>query len=123
MSLDLDGTLERFALIANISVTEAEQWSDLCEEACEEIERYLKESVDIETNSRRLSTAAASLAFYKYSLYINASGNTESFTAGELYIKTDVDSTIKLAYDVWLDAKYAISDLLEDSDFIFETIA
>lgn len=120
--MDPEDTLERFALIADISLAEAAQWLPLCEEACSEIESHLKESVDIDANSRRLTTAAASLAFYRYVLYINASGNTESFTAGELRIKTDVDSTIKLAYAVWLDAKYAISDLLEDSDFMFEMI-
>ena len=100
--MDPEATLERFALIADISLAEAEKWRSLCEEACSEIESHLKESVDIVADYRRLTTAAASLAFYRYVLYINASGNTESFTAGELRIKTDVDSTIKLAYAVWL---------------------
>ena len=114
--------LERFAMIANISVTEGSPWILLCEEACEEIKRKLKENVNINEHSRRLSTAAASLAFYRYAVYINASGNTESFSAGELHIKTDAKSTVKLAYSVWIDAKYAISDLLKDEEFTFERI-
>ncbi len=117
-----EDTLERFALIAGISLEEAEKWLSLCEEACNEIESHLKESVDIDANYRRLTTAAASLAFYRYMLYTNASGNTESFTAGEFRIKTDVNLTVKLAYAVWRDAKCAISDLLEDSDFMFKII-
>ena len=112
--------LKRFAIIANISLTEGSPWIFLCEEAGNEIVSHLKDSVDVNENSRRLTVAAASLAFYKYALYNTANGSTESFSAGELRIKNDLPSAVKMAYEVWLNAKHAISDLLRDDNFIFE---
>ena len=46
----------------------------------------------------------------------------ESFTAGEIRIKTDAKTHAKMAYNVWLDAKHSISDLLKDTEFMFERI-
>ena len=100
--------LERFCIIANIPLTEGSPWIFLCEEADNEIIAHLKDSVNVNENSRRLTVAAASLAFYRYILYKNANGSTESFSAGELRIKNNSTSTVKMAYEVWLNAKYAI---------------
>ena len=112
--------LERFCIIANISLTDGSPWFLLCEEAGNEITSHLKDSVDVNENSRRLTVAAASLAFYRYAMYNVANGSTEYFCAGEIRIKNDLPSTLKTAYEVWLNAKRAISDLLRDDDFIFE---
>ena len=114
--------LERFSIIANIPITEGSPWIFLCEEAGNDLISHLKDSVDVNENSRRLTVAAASLAFYRYVLYNSANGATESFGAGELRIKTDSKSAVKLAYEVWLNAKRAISDLLIDENFTFERI-
>ena len=120
--MNLEKVLEHFAIIANISITEGSPWILLCEDACNDILAHLKDSVNVSEHSRRLAVAAASLAFYRYSLYNSASGATESFSAGELRIKTDVKSTVKLAYSVWAEAKHNIADLLRDDDFTFERI-
>ncbi len=114
--------LERFAIIANISITEGSPWIFLCEEASDDIISHLKDSVSVNENSRRLTVAAASLAFYRYVLYNSANGSTASFGAGELRIKTDSQITVKHAYEVWLSAKHAISDLLRDDSFVFERV-
>ena len=114
--------LERFCIIANIPITEGSPWISLCEEAGNDLISHLKDSVDVNENSRRLTVAAASLAFYRYILYGSANGATESFSAGELRIKTDSQSIVKLAYEVWLNAKRGISGLLRDDDFAFERI-
>lgn len=114
--------LERFAIIANIPITESSPWIFLCEEASDDIISHLKDSDCVNENSRRLTVAAASLAFYRYVLYGSANGSTASFGAGELRIKTDSQTTVKHAYEVWLSAKRAISDLLRDDDFIFERV-
>lgn len=114
--------LERFAIIANVPITEDSPWILLCEDACNDILAHIKDSVDVSEHSRRLAVAAASLAFYRYALYNSANGAAESFSAGELRIKTDAKSTVKLAYTVWAEAKHNIADLLKDDDFIFERI-
>jgi len=112
--------LEKFGIIANISVPEISQWSIICEEACEEIKRHLKSGVDINENSHRLNSAAAALAFYRYILYSSAIGNTESFTAGEIRVKNNATAAVQIAYKVWIEAKQSINDLLEDNEFVFE---
>ena len=114
--------LERFAIIANISITEGSPWIFLCEEASDDIISHLEDSVSVDDSSWRLTVAAASLAFSRYVLYNSANGTTASFGAGEIRIKTDSQVTVKHAYEVWLNAKRAISDLLTDDEFVFERI-
>ena len=62
--------LERFAIIANISITEGSPWIFLCEEASDDIISHLKDSVSVNENSRRLTVAAASLRRYRAMLSI-----------------------------------------------------
>ncbi len=120
--MNLQETLERFSIIANLSMDEVSPWIPLCEDACEEIKNHLKKEVSAEENSRRLNVAAAALAFYRYVLYKASGGGMESFAAGELRIKTNAPASVKMAYNVWKDAKNAIADLLKDDEFVFERI-
>ena len=120
--MNLQEIIERFTIIANLSESEVYPWISLCEDACEEIKNHLKSGVSIQDNSRRLCVAAAALAFYRYALYRASSGAMESFTAGELRIKTDSKLSAQIAYSVWRDARNAVSDLLKDDEFIFERI-
>lgn len=120
--MNLQEILERFAIIAGLSLEETAPWTLLCEDACGEIRRNLKTGINEPDNARRLNVAAAALAFYRYVLYRVSSGGMESFTAGELRIKTDAKSAVKMAYGVWKDAKKSISDLISDNDFMFERI-
>lgn len=120
--MDLQEVLDRFGLIANLSSDEVAPWEPICEDSILEIESHLKENIDQEANSRRLEAAAAALSFYKYSLYRASGSGMESFTAGELRIKTNSTESVKIAYKVWQEAKSSICDLLIDENFIFERI-
>ncbi len=120
--MDLQEVLDRFGLIANLSPDEVTPWVPICEDSILEIESHLKENVDEESNSRRLEVAAAGLSFYKYSLYRASGSGMESFTAGELRIKTNSTENVTIAYKVWQEAKSSIYDLLVDENFVFERI-
>ncbi len=120
--MDLQEILKRFSTIANLSWDEAAHWATICEDSYSEIKNHLRDGVDENEHSRRLNVAAAALAFYKYVSYRASGGGMESFTAGEIRIKTNVEANIKIAYSVWKDAKMAISDLLKDDNFVFERI-
>jgi len=120
--LNLNEIIKRFSIIADLSWDEASPWTSVCEDACLEIRSNLRDDVKEEDNERRLNAAAAALAFYRYVLYRCSGGGMESFTAGEIRIKTDAKTHAKMAYNVWLDAKRSISDLLKDTEFMFERI-
>lgn len=120
--MELQNIVKRFSIIANISFKEAFPWTGICEEAADEIRAHLKSSVNESDHSRRLSAAAAALAFYRYVLYRASGGGMQSFTAGEIRIKADAKTSVKMALAVWKDAKHAIADLLNDDDFMFETV-
>lgn len=114
--------LERFSIITNIELDESSSWITLCKDSVEEIENHLKEGIDINIHAHRLEVAAATLAFYKYTLYRASSPGMESFSAGELRIKSDPNTSVKMAYRAWQEAKGSIADLIRDDDFVFERI-
>ncbi len=120
--MDLYEIIKRFSIISGLSSDEIAPWTSLCEDACMEIRKNLRENVVEEDHSRRLNAAAAALAFYRYILYRCSGGGMEAFTAGEIRIKTDSKVTAKMAYNIWMDAKRSVSDLLQDNEFMFERI-
>lgn len=120
--MDIQQVIDKFALIADLTLEETVPWISLCKESMEEIESHIKEGVDKETNSRRLSTAAASLGFYRYTLYRASGGGMESFSVGDIKVSSDKKSCVEAAYRVWRDAKASVADLMEDDDFVFERV-
>lgn len=122
INLNLEIVVQRFSVIANVEIEDSSKWIPVCYESTQEIKRHLKEGVDEEANAHRLEVAAAALALYKYTLFNATTLTTESFTAGEMKIKTDPNTSVKMAAKVWQEAKRSISDLIEDEGFIFERI-
>ncbi len=121
--MNLQTVLQKFLIISNIEIDESSSWIELCQDSVEELKSQLREDVVIEDHTHRLEVAAATLAFYKYTLYNASYPGMESFSAGELRIKSDPNTTVKMAYRAWQEAKSAISDLIKDDNFIFERIA
>ena len=64
MKLNIQEILERFALIASLSMEEAVGYTALCSDAAGELTRRLRGTVS-ENNASRLEPAAASLAYYR----------------------------------------------------------
>ena len=118
--MNLEIVVQRFSVIANIEIEDSSKWIPICGESMEEIKMHLKEGVDEEKNAHRLEVAAAAL--YKYTLFTATTLTTESFTAGEIKIKTDPNTSVKMATKVWQEAKKSISDLIKDEGFVFERI-
>ena len=120
--MNLEIVVQRFSVIANIEIEDSSKWIPICGESMEEIKMHLKEGVKKKKNAHRLEVAAAALALYKYTLFTATTLTTESFTAGEIKIKTDPNTSVKMATKVWQEAKKSISDLIEDEGFVFERI-
>ena len=108
--MNLEIVVQRFSVIANIEIEDSSKWIPICGESMEEIKMHLKEGVDEEKNAHRLEVAAAALALYKYTLFTATTLTTESFTAGEIKIKTDPNTSVKMATNVWQEAKKSLSD-------------
>lgn len=120
--MDIQQVLSRFSLIANLKTEEAQPWLPICNEAIDYVLEHLKPHVNEEKDSRRLITAAAALAFYRYSLYRASGSGMDSFSAGDIRITENKKETVQSAFAVWCEAKGAISDLLLDDQFLFEKV-
>lgn len=120
--MDIQQIIKKFALMADLTLEETVPWVSLCREAMEEIQSYIREGVDQESNSGRLDTATASLVFYRYTLYRASGGGMESFSVGDIKINSNKKSDVENAYRIWRDAKASVADLLQDNDFVFEGI-
>lgn len=121
--MNIETVLSRFALIADLDPTDLEPWRVICQDSISDIEIKLKEElVPSLEDTRRLEVAAAALAFYRYVLYRASKIGTDIFSAGDIQIKSDVKTSVQTAYSVWRDTRNSITDLLIDSDFVFESV-
>lgn len=105
-----------------MSLEESGLWAETCEDAACEIRRHLRSGVDENKHHRRLEAAAAVLAFYRHVIYRASGGGMHEFTAGEIKVRADAKVSANLALMVWKDAKHSIADLIDDDEFMFETI-
>ena len=124
--MNLQTVFQKFSIISNIKITDSSKYLPICEDSINEIQIHLRNDIDAESdfNLNRLETAAATLALYKHILYTStAPTSMESFSAGELKVKTNTSSAVKSAYQAWQHAKNSIRDLLIDETFVFERIA
>lgn len=114
--------LDRLALMAGLSDEEAAALLPLCGEAAADLRRALRPGVNEQTQSGRLTAAAAALAYYRYTLFRAPGGGWESFTAGDISVRQDGKTAVLLTKQVWLDAQSAVADLLEDDGFCFRQV-
>ena len=112
----------KFAKLTGLTSLEVtSNWLDVINEAISEIDSKLRSDVNKENVSARLEAAYAALSFYKYSLYEATKGaEIESFSAGDVSIKSNIKVVIDKAYKFWQEAKNSIYDLLEDENFLFK---
>jgi len=122
--LNLQSVVEKFSIISNIEMENCSKWIPICKESLNEIQIRLRENIDLEDTavSYRIETAAAALSLYKYALYSGANMAMQSFSAGEIRIKSDNTGAVKIARRIWQEAKNSISDLLKDENFAFERV-
>lgn len=110
--MSVDNIINRFMLISGINEDEASKFSGICSESYE----YIKGITDIsdgEANSALLENAAATLSFYKYTLYLAGSGRLRGFTAGDVTFDSG-DDAVKYALELWVQSRNEISDYIVD---------
>ncbi len=117
--MNIQDVLERFALMANLSLEEAAPWIAVCSDSANEIMRSLKSNVNKFDVQPRILAAAAALAFYRYSLYRVSGSGMENFSVGEISVNTDKNAVIKFAQKIWEDSRKSIADILKDENFAF----
>lgn len=117
--MELQQIVERFALISSLGLETASEFTYICDDAKNEITSKLLPDVDVDSHSERLIAAAAALSLYKYVLYKSVNQTAESFSAGDITVKENANQAVKVAYEIWLEEKAKISDLLQDNDFLF----
>lgn len=112
---------ERLAKFSGLTVSQiTENWEDIINEAISEINRNLREDVNVQAVSDRLDIAYAALSFYKYALYNAGDSAVESFSAGDVSVKSNKKSFLDRAHNVWQDVKSGMYDLLKDENFLFK---
>lgn len=123
--LNLQSVVEKFSIISNIEMENCSKWIPICRESLNDIQIKLKETINLQdaSISYRIEAAAAALSLYKYALYSGANMAMQSFSAGEIQIKSDNAGAVKIAKRIWQEAKNSISDLLKDENFAFERVS
>ena len=120
--MNAEEVLKRFAVMADLSLEESSPWVDFCADAAEDILLQLKDGVDIEANERRLTSAAASLSFYRYTLYRASGEGMNSFSVGDVKVTQNKKDSVNSAYQAWCNQRDNISDLIEDDHFLFRMV-
>ncbi|MGN0452773.1 MAG: hypothetical protein ACI4GZ_03120 [Ruminococcus sp.] len=117
----LNEVINRFALISDLSAEEVSKWTPVCIDAYEELNSMLlsPKSAD-ESLSRKFSSCAGALAYYKYCLY--SSQNVKSLTAGSMSVTVN-DDTVEKAKVLWETERESIAQHLKgDSSFCFKRV-
>ena len=117
--MDIQKIVERFALLLSLSLEEANKFTYICNDARSEIISKLLPNTDLTLHSERLIAAAAALSLYRYMQVKALNQTTESFSAGDVTVRENMSQALKTAYEIWLDEKAKIVDLLKDDDFLF----
>ena len=115
--MDIEKILKRFHEMSGTEFDNTSKYFALCEEALNEIKLQIKEDADVEQNENILNSAAAALAFYKYTLLTASNTPPEALTAA-----ADIKNAISSAEKIWKGAKSSICSLSKDPEFMFERV-
>lgn len=120
--MNLSKVLENFLLISGVDQNKSIVYMPILKSAVRKLTSKLKNKTTKEEDEPRLNHAAAALAFYDYILCMKSKNSVASFSTGEINIKTNLDSSLNAAKDIWLSEKEGIIDLLKDDTFAFSGI-
>lgn len=109
-------------MISGIEEQELQRWIPLCRDSLEYIESRLKCGVSAEDNVCRISSAAAALAYYSYSLTADSALAPQRFKAGDVEIEEGGSGRQESAKALWLSEKEKLGDLLKNEGFYFGRI-
>lgn len=120
--MSLKSVTDRFLMLSGLEEAELQRWLPLCRDSLEYIESRLKNGYNSEENICRISSAAAALAYYSYSLTASAAFEPKRFKAGDVEIESGNSGMAEAAKTLWLSEKEKLSDLLRDDGFYFGRI-
>ncbi|MBC8570538.1 hypothetical protein [Zongyangia hominis] len=100
--MELSKILERFALFADMELTDAMQWLPLCQAAAQSVERSLRPGADPDKNQERLSLVAAALAYHHYEKGRGSAG-TKSISVGDVKVESSAqsDTSREVLEEMW----------------------
>lgn len=117
--MDYQQVFQRFIDLTNLTEEEAGQYRWLCNNAIEELDEMLVKGIDKDACSGRLSAAASSIAFYKYSV-ISQGGNVNSVKAGEITV--NCTPLKQYASEYFNQCMKSIAQYIKDSNFVFRGV-
>ncbi len=116
--MNYDRAFERFTLFSDMTAEEAAKWAYLVHDCAADISEMLIPDSDTEENSRRITTATASLALYKYRKLLCARGELSGIKAGDVTISSD-NKSVETARMLYIEALAQISDIVKKDEFVF----
>lgn len=119
---DLNTVLTDFISISGLSLEEAKKQSNLIKIAIDYVKDNLKPGIDIKSNINLLSMLAASVAYHKYILIKESLNSSSCVKLGDISIKSDSKSSIKIAEKLKKEFSSLASNLLLSPYFIFRHI-
>lgn len=130
--MDVQIVFEKLAEILCKDPQEIPELVTLCQEATDEIKNSICPGEDTKKNQNRLCAAAASLAFYRYSLSRvltseesadNLASVAETYQAAtSVKISEKAKVLASLAEKMWQSSELGIKDLLKDTNFSFRSV-
>ena len=122
--MNIEKIIEKFSIMADISLDEAAQWSSLIEETANEIKNQLKDGLNETDYEGSLNSAAAVLTFYKYTLFVTSRSMSFSISGGISTAAsiTDRRNMLAAARTSWENTRASMSNILKDPEFIFQGV-
>lgn len=116
--MDLNRIIARFAVLADLSISQTADFTDICTDSMGYIAKITAVDEPSESDIGILEGAAAVLSFYKYTLFLIGSGSARGFSAGDFSLD-GLGTAADHALSLWIQAKKEISHLIKDDGFTF----
>jgi hypothetical protein len=117
--MELDETVRRFTMLANLTEEEAAPWETLCSDCLVRVRSQCRAEVDRTAQRELLCDAASALAFYRYTLCCCGTGG--DWTVGDVKVQESTQQ-VAAAKALWQEAERQIAPLLENPLFYFGII-
>ena len=116
--MEFDIVFKKFVTMAELDSEQADRWKHLAYESMVDINDIITPDYHSGRYRRRVESAAAALAFYRYKQILCANGETSGLKAGDLTVY-DSKESLAHAYSIYCDALLDISDLIMTDDMVF----
>ena len=110
--------VEQFALLTGLGEQEAGNYRPLCENARAQVMGIAKPDIGT-AGELVLCSAAAALAFYRWTLLRAAAGAENGFAVGDVRV-TKHAADVDTARTLWRESEAAAAPYLNDTQFVFE---